>query len=91
MIKVPATRQLLIEGINVNVTLLFSVGRYLEVLAAYMDALEARQAATVMHGLSDLGIDMRAIDDELEQEGIEKFIKPYESVLETLRAVGEPA
>ena len=41
---VPAIRQLLTEGINVNVTLLFSVGRYLEVLNAYMDALEARRA-----------------------------------------------
>ncbi len=50
MIKVPGTRegipaieQLLSEGINVNVTLLFSVGRYLEVLNAYQSALEARQ------------------------------------------------
>lgn len=39
---IPAIRQLLMEGINVNVTLLFSVGRYLEVLSAYMDALESR-------------------------------------------------
>jgi len=51
MIKVPGTREglpaartLLTEGINVNVTLLFSVGRYLQVLDAYMDALEARRA-----------------------------------------------
>lgn len=72
-------------------TLLFSVGRYLEVLAAYMDALEARQAGAVMHGLSDLGMDMRVVDDELEQEGIDKFIKPYESVLETLQGVGGSA
>lgn len=49
MIKVPGTaeglpaiRQLLGEGINVNVTLLFSVGRYVETLDAYMDALEHR-------------------------------------------------
>jgi transaldolase/transaldolase/glucose-6-phosphate isomerase len=49
MIKVPGTaeglpaiRQLLGEGINVNVTLLFSVGRYVETLDAYMDALEQR-------------------------------------------------
>lgn len=52
MIKVPGTRQgiaairqLLVEGINVNVTLLFSVERYLEVLSAYLDALEARRAS----------------------------------------------
>jgi transaldolase len=49
MIKVPGTaeglpavRQLLGEGINVNVTLLFSVGRYMEVLDTYMDALQDR-------------------------------------------------
>ncbi len=49
MIKVPGTaeglpaiRQLLSEGINVNVTLLFSVGRYIEVLDAYMDAIQQR-------------------------------------------------
>ena len=51
MIKVPATReglpaiqQLLTEGINVNVTLLFSVERYRAVAEAYLAALEARVA-----------------------------------------------
>ncbi len=49
MIKVPATkeglpaiRELTREGINVNVTLLFSLERYREVVEAYMDGLEAR-------------------------------------------------
>ncbi|NPA92020.1 MAG: bifunctional transaldolase/phosoglucose isomerase, partial [Chloroflexi bacterium] len=49
MIKVPATkeglpaiRELTREGINVNVTLLFSLERYREVIEAYMDGLEAR-------------------------------------------------
>jgi transaldolase len=48
MIKVPATdegliavRELLAGGINVNVTLLFSVSRYREVLDAYWAGLEA--------------------------------------------------
>lgn len=45
-------------------------------------AIEA--ASTVMHGLADLGIDMKQVDDELEAEGIEKFVKPYESLLATL-------
>lgn len=217
---IPAIRQLLAEGINVNVTLLFSVGRYLDVLHAYMEALQerlirgqplasvrsvasfflsridvrvdailddiitkdnerAQQAATlrgsaaiasaafayqrfretmqteqwkvlaahgaqsqrllwastgtkdpqysdikyvealiaedtintlplktldayrdhgepevridsaiesassVMHGLAELDIDMAGIDDQLEQEGIEKFIKPYQALLNT--------
>jgi transaldolase len=228
MIKVPGTaeglpavRQLLIDGINVNITLLFSVGRYVEVLHTYIDALEQRHAAglplagvasvasfflsridvkvdamldalgdaaaeqvrdlrgqaaiasagfayqrfretmedsrwqalaaagarpqrllwastsskdpsfsdikyvealiapgtvntlpmdtldayrdhgdpqtridkaiadapAVMHGLTELGIDMRAVDEALEAEGIDKFIKPYESLLATLGAL----
>ena len=47
MIKVPATpeglvavRQLLAEGINVNVTLLFAVSRYQQVLDTYLAGLE---------------------------------------------------
>ncbi len=46
MIKVPASRaglpavrQLISEGINVNITLLFGVDRYEEVARAYMDGL----------------------------------------------------
>lgn len=49
MIKVPGTpeglpaiRRLIASGINVNVTLLFSVERYLEVAEAYLAGLEAR-------------------------------------------------
>ena len=38
----PAIRQLISEGINVNVTLLFSVGRYREVMDAYIAGLEKR-------------------------------------------------
>ncbi|HZP89128.1 MAG TPA: transketolase [Burkholderiales bacterium] len=52
MIKIPGTRegigaieQLLFEGINVNITLLFSVGRYEEVAEAYLRALERRLSA----------------------------------------------
>ena len=51
MIKVPATpagmpaiRQLIAEGINVNVTLLFAVDAYIEVAEAYVAGLEDRAA-----------------------------------------------
>jgi len=40
----PAVRQCLREGINVNITLLFGLARYREVVEAYIDALEARAA-----------------------------------------------
>lgn len=52
MIKVPATqdgliaiRALIGEGTNVNVTLMFSVEQYLDVVHAYLDGLEAFDAA----------------------------------------------
>ena len=51
LVKVPATEegleaieQLTYEGINVNVTLIFSVGRYREVTEAYIRGLERRVA-----------------------------------------------
>jgi transaldolase len=51
MIKIPGTRaglpaieQMLYEGLNINVTLLFSVTRYEQVMEAYLAALERRGA-----------------------------------------------
>ncbi|MBX3204493.1 MAG: transaldolase [Labilithrix sp.] len=51
MVKIPGTRaalpaieSCLAHGININITLLFSVSRYREVLEAYLRALEARVA-----------------------------------------------
>jgi transaldolase len=41
----PAIRQCIGEGINVNITLLFGLHRYLEVTQAYLSGLEARLAA----------------------------------------------
>lgn len=39
---VPAVKQLLTEGVNVNITLLFSLENYEAVARAYIDALQAR-------------------------------------------------
>lgn len=39
----PAVRQATAEGINVNVTLLFSVSRYADVIEAYLSGLEAAE------------------------------------------------
>ena len=51
MIKIPATaagipaiETAISEGINVNITLIFSVARYREVIHAYLSGLETRQA-----------------------------------------------
>lgn len=52
MIKIPATkagipaiRSAITAGLNVNVTLIFSLERYKEVMCAYLDGLEKRAAA----------------------------------------------
>jgi transaldolase len=52
MVKIPATpagipaiRQALAEGININITLIFSIKNYRQVAEAYLSALEERLAA----------------------------------------------
>ena len=52
MVKIPGTRagvpaieRCLAEGVNINITLLFSVPRHREVMNAYLNALEQRAAA----------------------------------------------
>ena len=42
---IPAIRQCLSEGININITLLFSVARHREVMEAYLSAMEERTRA----------------------------------------------
>jgi transaldolase / glucose-6-phosphate isomerase len=42
---IPAIGHLLAEGLNINITLLFSQSRYAEVVEAYLSALEQRVAA----------------------------------------------
>ncbi len=49
MVKIPATkegipaiRQAIADGININITLIFSINRYIEVMDAYMSGLEER-------------------------------------------------
>ena len=43
--SLPAIRQLLAEGININITLLFARAVYQEVIEAYLNAIEERAAA----------------------------------------------
>jgi len=52
MVKIPSTpeglpaiRQALAEGLNINITLMFSLGNYRQVAEAYLSALEERLAA----------------------------------------------
>jgi transaldolase len=42
------------------------------------------EAASVLQRLPELGIDLNQVTQQLEDEGIEKFNKPYDSLLNTL-------
>jgi transaldolase len=60
LVKIPATRaglpaisQCLAEGISVNVTLIFSLERYVEVMDAFLDGMERARVAG--HDLSRIG------------------------------------
>ena len=97
MIKVPATaegipaiRQLLEEGININITLLFAQSAYEQVAEAYISALEARAAkgqdiahiasvASFFVSRIDSLID-KEIDDKLKTESDTKKKKLFTSV-----------
>ena len=82
-IKVPATsedlpaiKQLITEGINVNVTLLFGLPRYRQVAEAYIAGLEARaaQGKPVKHIASVASFFLSRIDT-LVDPLVEKFIE----------------
>lgn len=77
MIKVPGTteglgaiRALLIDGINVNVTLLFSIARYREVFQTYLDAVEvvAKAGRSVVNIASVASFFLSRIDTAVDAE-----------------------
>ncbi len=47
------------------------------------------EAAQQLESLRDLGIDLDEVTEKLEAEGVEKFIKPFESLMNTLREAAE--
>ncbi|MBK0417992.1 transaldolase [Leucobacter sp. CSA1] len=76
MIKIPATREGLVaisdtiaEGISVNVTLIFSLQRYREVINAYLDGLErAREAGidlSTIHSVASFFVSR--VDSEIDK------------------------
>ena len=84
LIKVPATsdglpaiQQLISEGINVNVTLLFGLPRYRQVAEAYIAGLQARlaQGKPVKHIASVASFFLSRIDTLIDPL-VEKFIEP---------------
>lgn len=88
MIKIPGTRegwpaieQALEEGININITLLFSVEHYKAVADAYLNAMEARIAAKkpVNHVASVASFFVSRVDTEVDKR-LEK-LGPAENAL----------
>jgi transaldolase len=77
MIKVPATasgvpaiEQLTAEGININVTLLFSIDRYQQVIDAYQTGLEARVATgqPIRHITSVASFFVSRVDNKVDAQ-----------------------
>ena len=100
MIKVPGTRegipaitQLLSEGVNINVTLLFSVDRYRDITDAYLTGLEQRleKGESIQHVVSVASFFLSRIDvmvDPLLQDIIDN--KPEQAEKAKL-ALGQTA
>ncbi len=44
-----------------------------------------REAHRILKSLDGLGIDIDAVTQQLEDEGVDKFIKPYDKLMDTLR------
>ncbi len=105
MIKVPATSagipaitELTASGINVNVTLIFSVNRYLEVMDAYFSGLEERIRNNLpinqIHSVASFFVSRLDVKIESKVEGIiqsgkvkENEVQPYLGKLAILNAL----
>ena len=105
MIKVPATRagipaikELIASGINVNVTLIFSVNRYLEVIDAYFSGLEERiknnlpinqihSVASFFVSRLDVKIESKVAEIIHSGKAKEKEVQPYLGKLAILNAL----
>ncbi len=66
---IPAIEQTLYEGININITLLFSLGAYQQVMEAYLSAMERRVAEgkPVDHILSVASFFVSRVDSEVDK------------------------
>ena len=95
MIKVPGTgpgvsaiRQLIGEGINVNVTLLFGLDAYKAVAEAHMAGLEALKAAggdvSKVHGVASFFVSR--IDAQIDKE-IDRRVKAGDAQADELKAL----
>lgn len=96
MIKVPGTRdgavaarQLLTDGVNVNITLLFAIDAYADIIEAYLSALEARVRAgrQVDHIASVASFFVSRVDTEADKRIDAKLASASTEIAERLRAL----
>ncbi|MCQ8239958.1 bifunctional transaldolase/phosoglucose isomerase [Rhizosaccharibacter radicis] len=85
---VPAIRQLIADGININVTLLFSLDAYKAVLEAYIAGLEERhgKGEDISHIASVASFFVSRIDGLIDKE-IDKRVAAGDKDAETLKAL----
>ncbi|MBI3286760.1 MAG: transaldolase [Chloroflexi bacterium] len=90
MVKVPATpeglpaiQRLTAEGINVNITLLFSIERYAEVMEAYLSGLEQRiaEGQPVTHIASVASFFVSRVDTAVDRR-LEALLRGVEDPLQ---------
>ena len=83
MVKIPATaegmpaiEQLISEGINVNITLIFSVSQYEEVVQAYLRGMERNPDPRKVTSVASLFVSRvdTAVDKALEEVGTEEAL-----------------
>lgn len=79
---IPAIEQMLYEGININITLLFSIERYAEVAQAYIRAIERRVAEgkPVNNIISIASVFISRIDVLTDQLLGQRITSPVESI-----------
>ena len=105
MIKVPATpagipaiKELIASGININITLIFSVNRYLEVIDAYFSGLEERiknnlpinqihSVASLFVSRLDVKIESKVADIIQSGKVTENEVQPYLGKIAVLNAL----
>lgn len=95
MVKVPATlagipaiRQLIADGININVTLIFSLERYAAVMDAYLSGLEQRQAVgQAIDGIASVASFFISRVDSAVDSRLEKLAQSYPDQAEGILAL----
>ncbi len=85
---VPAVRQAISDGINVNVTLLFSLDAYKKVLEAYISGLEERhgKGEDISHIASVASFFVSRIDGLIDKE-IDKRVAAGDAEADTLKSL----